>query len=226
MTASVGEVGQHNGLVPTDAAPAAAVPSATIAAGALRERKKARTRAAIQHQALRLFTEHGYDVTTVEQVAAAADVSPSTVFRYFPTKDDLVLTDELDPLLIAAFRDQPPELGTVAAFRATLRQVFGEVDAGTLADIKARATLILSVPELRAAMLDQLAQSITWLAELAAERTGRPADDPAARSLAGAVVGVWIAAATQWAAHPEDDLLAALDTALDHLEKGLALGSR
>lgn len=219
-------MGQHNGAVPTDAASAAGASADAAPAAGLRERKKARTREAIQHQALRLFTEHGYDVTTVEQVAAAADVSPSTVFRYFPTKDDLVLTDELDPLLIAAFRDQPPELGTVAAFRATLRQVFGEVDAGQLADIKARATLILSVPELRAAMLDQLAQSITWLAELTAERAGQRPDDPAARALAGAVVGVWIAAATQWVANPGDDLLGALDTALDHLENGLVLGAR
>lgn len=190
----------------------------------LRERKKARTRTAIQHEALRLFTEQGYGATTVEQVAEAADVSPSTVFRYFPTKDDLVLTDELDPVLIAAIRSQPAELRAVAAFRAALRQVFADVQPGLLADMKARATLILSVPELRAAMLDQLAQSIGWLAELVAERSERPTDDPSARALAGAVIGVWIAAATDWVSHPDEDLLAALDQALAHLENGLAAG--
>ena len=190
----------------------------------LRERKKARTRLAIQHEALRLFTEQGYAATTVEQVAAAADVSPSTVFRYFPTKDDLVLTDELDPLLMAAYRAQPPGLGAVAALRATLREVFGDLDRALLADVDARARLILAVPELRAAMLDQLAQSITWLTELIAERSSRPADDPAARALAGAVIGVWIAAATDWVAHPDQDLLGTLDVALAYLESGLALG--
>lgn len=64
----------------------------------LRERKKAKTRAAIQHEALRLFREQGYDETKIEQIAAAVEVSESTIYRYFPTKEDLVLWDEFDPL--------------------------------------------------------------------------------------------------------------------------------
>ena len=60
------------------------------------ERKKARTRAAIREHAFRLFREQGYDATTVDQIAEAAEVSPSTFFRYFPTKEDVVLQDDME----------------------------------------------------------------------------------------------------------------------------------
>src|SRR6201999_4460966 len=94
----------------------------------LRERKKARTRAAIRQEALRLFREQGYHATTVEQIAAAAEVSPSTFFRYFPTKEDVVLQDDMEPLLIEALEQQPLEMGIVAAVRAALRTVTATLD--------------------------------------------------------------------------------------------------
>lgn len=91
----------------------------------LRELKKARTRAAIQREALRLFRERGYEATTVEQVAQAAEVAHTTVFRYFPTKEDLVISDEADPLIFASLRAQPPELTPVQALRAAMLDVLG-----------------------------------------------------------------------------------------------------
>ena len=84
----------------------------------LRERKKAKTRAAIRQHALRLFREQGYSATTVEQIAAAAEVSPATFFRYYPTKEDVVLQDDMDVVTLAALEAQPAGLGPIAAMRA------------------------------------------------------------------------------------------------------------
>ena len=61
-------------------------PSGGGLGGGLRERKKQKTRESIQRTALRLFEKQGYEGTTIEQIAAAAEISPSTFFNYFPTK--------------------------------------------------------------------------------------------------------------------------------------------
>ncbi len=189
----------------------------------LRERKKAKTRAAIQEHALRLFLEQGYDETTVEQIAEAAEVSPSTFFRYFPTKEDVVLYDVLDPVLLAAFRAQPPELSPIAALRSAFGVVFGALSGDEMEVMRERARLMQSVPELRLRVLDELARSVALVAEIAAERVGRHSDDFAIRNLAGAILGVVIGA---WLFSPSDlpeDFVSQMDAALAHLEAGLPL---
>jgi AcrR family transcriptional regulator len=190
----------------------------------LRERKKARTRAAIQQHAMRLFRERGYQATTVEQIAEAAEVSPSTFFRYFPTKEDVVLYDVLDPAALAAFRAQPAELRPIRALRGAMRQVFAGMSPEELAVQRERDALIRSVPELRARMLDEFARNLEQIAELVAERVGRRADDPAVRTLAGAVIGVAISA---WYAVGDqattNEYLAVMDAGLAQLEAGLPL---
>jgi AcrR family transcriptional regulator len=105
----------------------------------LRERKKAKTRAAIQRHALRLFREQGYEATTVEQIADAAEVSPSTFFRYFLIKEAVALYDDLDPLFIAAFEAQPAELRPVQALRRALHQVFTALPAAEAEQQRERA---------------------------------------------------------------------------------------
>src|SRR5215467_10248639 len=115
----------------------------------LRERKKAKTRAAIQRHALRLFREQGYEGTTVEQIAEAAEVSPSTFFRYFPTKEDVVIYDPFDPLLIASFQAQPPELTPMQAMREALHATFAAMSGEDRAEQWERGILILSIPDVR-----------------------------------------------------------------------------
>lgn len=189
----------------------------------LRERKKARTRAIIQHEALRLFRLKGYAETTMGEVAGAAEVSPATLFRYFPSKEALVCTDDYDPLIIEACRSQPLDLGPAQAIRRGLRSVFEAVSERDLADMRDRAELGLSVPDLRAAMLDQLAQTIQQLTAVVAERTGRQAGDFSVNTLAGAMLGVMIAAELYWVEHRGTDLFALVDKALAQLEEGLPL---
>ena len=159
----------------------------------LRERKKAKTRQAIQEQAIRLFRSQGYDRTTVEQIADAADVSPSTFFRYFPTKDAVVLTDDFDPVLVERFRAQPRRLSAIQAARAAFTETFRNVPAGQVTLIEERNALVMSVPELRAAFTDSMADSARLFASLLAERTGRPETDAEVLALAGAVIGIAVA---------------------------------
>ena len=189
----------------------------------LRERKKAKTRASIQDHALRLFREKGYDATTVEEIAAAAEVSPSTFFRYFPTKEDVVLRDEYDPLMVEAFRAQPPQLTAIQAMRRSFRQVFDGIPPERLEQERQRIALAMAVPELRAASLDQFADTFRLLSQVVAERSGLPADDLGVRAVAGAVIGVAMAAMLAITEDPATDLVAMMDAVMAKLEDGLPL---
>lgn len=187
----------------------------------LRERKKARTRVAIQHAALALFRRNGYEATTVEQIAAAADISPSTFFRYFPTKEELVLSDEYDPFTIAELRKQPAEVGHAEALRRAMRATFDALTPDQLADFEQRIRLIYTVPELRSAASDQLfMRSFDEVVALLAEREGSTVDDPEVRTLTGAILGVCLSIVYRWSLEPHRDLLDDFDEALRLLDRG------
>jgi AcrR family transcriptional regulator len=126
----------------------------------LRERKKVKTRAAMQRHALRLFRKQGYEETTVEQIAAAAEVSPATFYHYFPTKEDVVLYDVLDPILFASFRDQPPEMSPLSALRAAMRAAFRAVPPAEIKVMIERTRLMRDVPALRARMLSDMVGTV------------------------------------------------------------------
>jgi AcrR family transcriptional regulator len=189
----------------------------------LRERKKAKTRAAIQTHALRLFTERGYEATTVQQIIDEVEVSESTFFRYFPTKADVVLTDEFDPVIVEAFRSQASDLTVIQALRAAFRTAFSHLSPDEHAAQQSRMILVLSVPELRAAMLDQFASAMGLLGEVVAERTGRPKDDVAVSTLAGAVVGAAMSAMFAIAEDPSVNLADRLDESMACLEDNFGL---
>ena len=96
-------------------------------ASGLRARKKAATRRALQEHALRLFLADGYDATTVDAIAQAANVSPMTFYRYFPTKEDVVLADDYDPMLGSLIAARPADEPAIESLRHALRAGFGQL---------------------------------------------------------------------------------------------------
>src|ERR1700754_734621 len=120
----------------------------------LRDRKKIRTRGTIRREAMRLIDENGYANTTVEQIADAAEVSPSTFFRYFPSKELVLMADDLDRVTIDALARQSADLTPLQAFRrafditmVTVSEVGWELE-------RVRQRLVFSIPELKAAQFD------------------------------------------------------------------------
>jgi AcrR family transcriptional regulator len=199
------------------------LPTSDIPTLGLRERKKAKTRAAIQRHALRLFREKGYAGTTVEQIAEAAEVSPSTFFRYFPTKEDVVLYDPTDLPMFAAFEAEPPDVPPIRAIRNAMRMVFGGLSAEELAGQLERDELIRAVPELRSRMIDSFVDGIDVFSELLAGRVGRSADDIAVRTWVGAFIGAVIAVYLSATDLTPENYFRLFDDALAQLEAGLPL---
>ncbi|MEO3785064.1 TetR family transcriptional regulator [Actinocorallia sp. B10E7] len=188
----------------------------------LRERKKALTRASIQRNALRLFRERGYEATTVAQIVTASEISESTFFRYFPTKEDVLLWDRFDPIIYEALQDQPAQTRIIPALRAAIRESLDRVPEAERREIRERTELILSTPALRAMMVDRLEEPMRTLMEIVAARSGRAATDPEVRAVVGAIIGVGLTVLLT-APQTGGDLVALLDEGLAALETGLRL---
>ena len=151
----------------------------------------------------------------MEQIAEAAEVSPSTFFRYFPTKEDVVLQDDMELLWMDVFLAQPADMGPIAALRTAVRAAFDGMGAGELAQLRETMDMAIAVPAVRARMLTEFARTTQVIAQAVAERTGKAASDFEVQALAGAVVGIAMAA---WFDQPGD-----LDGFGAKLERGLAL---
>jgi AcrR family transcriptional regulator len=189
----------------------------------LRDRKKLKTRLTIQQQAMRLFRTQGYNDTTVEQIAEAAEVSPSTFFRYFPTKESVVLTDFYDPIVIDLVLSQPPELSPLDALRKTVKEGYENMSAAERESEMERSRLIMSVPELRTAAMGNFLNVFQLMTDALSKRTGRPAGDGDIRMFAGAFFGIALAAGMIWLEDPSKDLIQLFDDGISYLGKGLPL---
>jgi AcrR family transcriptional regulator len=190
----------------------------------LRERKKAQTRDAIIEAALDLFERKGYDETTVEEIAAAADVSERTFFRYFDSKMDVVMADKhRDQTLEEVIDQRPAHESPIEAFRNAIRDELGP--ALQADDIRVRQFRVtMSTPSLRSAAHEHFNEHHDEIANVFARRLDVPIDALAPQVMATAVAGVMWTVVDRWVAEGKgpERLLELLDEAFDLLGPGFS----
>ena len=165
----------------------------------LRQRQRAETKQRIQRQAIRLFAEQGYDATTVNEVAAAAGVAAMTVYRNFPTKEDLVLYDDFDQVAAATITELPATGSLADRIARTMLATFDLAIAHDRDFLLTRLRLMISTPALQARHLDS--QYRLQEAFVTAIRAGSTdaALEFQARAAASACLGVAHIALLRWA---------------------------
>ncbi|MGC4948826.1 TetR/AcrR family transcriptional regulator [Streptomyces sp. DT224] len=194
------------------------MPDATSAARTpmgRRERKKAATRQAIADAALRLFLERGYDDVGIREIADAADVSTTTLFKHFPSKEALVFDqqDEMKAHQLHAVRNRPDGQSLPAALREhALRHRL--LLPGTDPDVNAFLSLVTGTPVLLDHQHNTWLENTAPLAQVISEESGLSSDDPASTALAR------FALEAPRIARDQPDSAAALNAAFDLLEHG------
>lgn len=196
--------------------------SKTPSAASLRERKKAQTRQSLQQQALRLFLSKGYEATTVEEISSAAGVSHMTFFRYFPSKEDVIMSDDYDPLLFEAITARPPSEPPIEKVRRALGESLALVYAADREALLARTRLILGAPPLRARLWEQQLATERLIARALAVPSGDDGSEMRIRVLASACLSAINTAVLMWAENDgAEELPDLIDQALTTLRKEL-----
>ena len=184
----------------------------------LRDRKKIKTRDTIRREAMRLIEENGYANTTIEQIAETTEVSPSTFFRYFPSKEMVLMANDLDRVTVEALEKQPPDMPSLQAFRRALEITMATLSEAEWRFERARIRMVLSIPELKSAQFDEYRRTATALTEADCRRTGREPDDFEVRVFVGALAGGLMAVLDHASGVPER-----MYRALDFMEAGMPL---
>lgn len=163
-----------------------------------RARKRAATRRAIQEHALRLFLDRGYEATTVEEIAAAAGVSHMTFFRYFPRKEDVVESDDYDPMIVELIAARPADEAPLTAIHRAVRQGLAAILPADRDAVLVRTRLVLRTPALRARNWRSQDATRDLFAAALARRAGLAAPDLRITVLAAAALAALTTAITAW----------------------------
>jgi AcrR family transcriptional regulator len=197
--------------------------------GGLRARKKELVHRTIQSEALRLFTEQGFEQTTVEQIADAAGVSPATFYRYFTSKEDAVVTDEYDPIVIQSIMERPADEPLIDAVRAVMTGVLAAYFDRDRDLLAARHELMRTTPALQAASAQEQERSRKLFSALIARHLRRPPDDLDVGIACGALTGALQSAFALWfeqgAKGGERRIREVLNHAIDRVESALRFQS-
>jgi AcrR family transcriptional regulator len=189
----------------------------------LSERRRRLMRDELGRIAIRMFAERGFDNVTVDEIAAAAGTSPRTFFRYFPTKDEIVLDYErrVQERLLDALRSRPPTEGPVEALRQAYIST-SHVEPANRQRVLERGRILEAAPALRARVNGERMAEDRALAAVVAERLGVNPDDARVRVI---VVSMGAVAATEFKAWVDSggkgDPAKRISEALAMLETGL-----
>jgi AcrR family transcriptional regulator len=190
----------------------------------LRERKKLRTRAQLTDAALRLFTERGFDETTIEAIVGEVEVSPRTFFRYFDSKEDVVIGffDDMGLELRAMLAARPEEEPPFTAARNALGSLI-ELYTADVERVLAAKRLAQDTPAIRARLLDKHARWENGMTEELAGRLGVDPDrDPRPRLIAAVALAAFSTAITRWVASGgRENLPVLVDQSLEAVAGGL-----
>ncbi|WP_243407079.1 TetR/AcrR family transcriptional regulator [Frankia canadensis] len=186
------------------------------------ERRRARIRASIADAALQLFMSRGYDATTVEDVAAAVDMSPRTVFRYFPFKEDMLreaVHFEL-AVLVEAMRARPAEEHPADALGRAMVDMWRNLDNDPEV-VRSLLLLITELPRVRGVLVEASRTSERALAEVLATRLGRAPTDLSTRVATACALAAINVVVDAWASMPPgSDLVPLVDEAMAALRAG------
>jgi AcrR family transcriptional regulator len=188
----------------------------------LRERKRLTAMRRIQDVAIEQFERHGFDEVTIEQIAAASDVSPSSIYRYFGTKEQLVVWDPHDAAAAHLVGQQLPDLLPTEAIRTIVVGTLGEAFRTDEDRIRRRLQLAFAHPSIEAALDLQATQLTPTIAALLGYHLDRAPEDLDVQVLAYAFVGGLMGALRHWHASGYTTPVEALiDRPLALLQRGL-----